>query len=83
MRVEDIIIYQLPMTIFIQELNVHTVWVVDNVVRYQMSSEKQKIYHKNKPYFNEDIFLYLLYKKSKKKYYQYLKDEKKIKREQL
>ena len=35
---------------------------------------------KNKPYFNEDIFLYLLYKKSKKKYYQYLKNGKKIKR---
>ena len=30
--------------------------------------------------FNEDVFLYLLYKKSKKKYYQYLKDGKKIKR---
>ena len=45
-----------------------------------MSSEKKKIYHKNKPYFNEDIFLYLLYKKSKKKYYQYLKNGKKIKR---
>ena len=34
----------------------------------------------DKPNFNEDVFLYLLYKKSKKKYYQYLKDGKKIKR---
>ena len=34
----------------------------------------------DKPKFNEDVFLYLLYKKSKKKYYQYMKDGKKIKR---
>jgi hypothetical protein len=43
-------------------------------------NRKEQASMKDKPYFNEDIFLYLLYKKSKKKYYQYLKNGKKIKR---